>query len=329
MGVDSTLPKLIQPAFFDGQRLTAADLTATQEFHRGLRQLHNRSLHAWGIALGLMVTGDREAKEVVVQPGYALDALGRDLVVTEPVTVPVPPVAGLADGSAAGYFLTVSYLDDAEARTVERRSGDCAGEGAVRLEERPLIRWQKLVGPEDEEGGHRPGLDVVLARAVVRNCMLDEPLSLAERRDARPSTLPYVAGGATPVGTTPWSEWRAKDDEQPPDPDSEVIGVKTVVDTSAGRFQSGAPTYLAQLSGFNIYRYPSGGQPGAIFQGFVQTYKPAPGQFEFRVLMPERQFSTQWMLNPRNLLTGTELDTTLEGLRSGLQWHVVWTGVEG
>ena len=49
---DAEIPILERPAFFSGQRLTAADLDTVQTFHRELRWLHNRSLHSWGIAFG-------------------------------------------------------------------------------------------------------------------------------------------------------------------------------------------------------------------------------------------------------------------------------------
>ena len=46
------VPDVQRVAFFPGQRLTAADLTALERRQRELRWLHNRSLHPWGVASG-------------------------------------------------------------------------------------------------------------------------------------------------------------------------------------------------------------------------------------------------------------------------------------
>lgn len=73
--------QLKRPRFFDGKLLTAADLKLEQEFHREKSQLHNRSLHGFGIVSGLKVIVD--AGKILVQPGLALDCEGNELVVSE------------------------------------------------------------------------------------------------------------------------------------------------------------------------------------------------------------------------------------------------------
>ena len=70
--------------FFDGLLLTAADLAAEQEYHRGMRYLHNR-LHGYGTVSGLEVTVARG--RVRVTPGLGIDVLGREIVVTAPLTL--------------------------------------------------------------------------------------------------------------------------------------------------------------------------------------------------------------------------------------------------
>jgi len=73
-----------------------------------------RSLHTWGIALGLMVTGQRGERTVTVQPGYALDCLGRDLLVSATLAMPVPPVSGdeAAPGAQNGAAPPKTVLPD-------------------------------------------------------------------------------------------------------------------------------------------------------------------------------------------------------------------------
>ena len=71
--------------FFPGQVLTAADLAADQEYHRGMRHLHNLHLHGSGTVTGLEVSVTDGC--VHVSAGLAVDGLGREIVVTEPLTV--------------------------------------------------------------------------------------------------------------------------------------------------------------------------------------------------------------------------------------------------
>ncbi len=66
--------------YFDGQLLGVDDLRAEQEYHRTMRYLHNR-MHGSGVAFGLdVVVG---GGELHVGPGLAIDAAGREIVLTE------------------------------------------------------------------------------------------------------------------------------------------------------------------------------------------------------------------------------------------------------
>lgn len=66
--------------YFDGQLLGVDDLRAEQEYHRSMRYLHNR-LHGSGVASGFDVVVD--GGDVRVGPGLAIDAAGREIVLTE------------------------------------------------------------------------------------------------------------------------------------------------------------------------------------------------------------------------------------------------------
>jgi hypothetical protein len=74
--------------FFHGMILTAADLAAEQEYHRQMRYLHNR-LHGYGTVSGLEVSVTRG--RVRVEPGLAIDACGREIVLTRSSTLPLEP----------------------------------------------------------------------------------------------------------------------------------------------------------------------------------------------------------------------------------------------
>lgn len=74
--------------FFEGLMLTAADLAAEQEYHRGMRYLHNR-LHGYGTVSGLDVVVTRG--RVRVSPGMGIDVLGREIAVTAPLALRLEP----------------------------------------------------------------------------------------------------------------------------------------------------------------------------------------------------------------------------------------------
>jgi hypothetical protein len=309
------IPVLDRPEFFDGQQLLASDLAEVQRYHRELRWLHNRSLHGWGIAFGYSVTGDRRARSVKLQPGYALDCLGRDLILSEEISMPVPAVSSGSDGAAAEYYLTVSYAEDSNL-TPQSRAGVCNTSGAVRRPEKPVIRWQDP-NDTDPASRYRHGLDIILGTIKVLHCRLDESISTTERRSAIPAQQPYVAAGQTGVGSTVWRLW----------PDSTLpLGVATTVSTSSAGFQA-TPRYQARVAGERVR--VSGGQP-LVVEGLSQVADATASSFELRVFLPAGQILANVTGNPVPLNPQTVLTETFMGiLQVSLQWHVVWTGIEG
>jgi hypothetical protein len=288
------IPTLERPVFFDGQRLTADDLAGALAYERELRWLHNRSLHGWGIVFGLAVVGARGATSVTVSPGFALDCPGREIVLAETAELPVPPVA-----ARSTWFLTASYADDADLTAVER-AGACGTGGAVRLLDRPLLRWH-----EAANGSASPGLELVLATATVRGCRLETDLDLGARRQlAQPR--PYVFAGQTLHGRT---VWRAAPE-----------GVETTVSTAAAGFL-GTPSYQARLAGTRSIAV------GGIetIDGFGSVANAGATSFTFRVTLPTGLNAT----GPAG--TGRALNTPpidVRVLGKDLGWHVVWMGVE-
>jgi hypothetical protein len=81
--------------FFDGQLLGPDDFRAEQDYHRGMRYLHNRLLHGWGVAEGFAVTVDDGG--VLVGPGVGIDSLGRELVLPDPAHLDLPPEAAVEE----------------------------------------------------------------------------------------------------------------------------------------------------------------------------------------------------------------------------------------
>jgi hypothetical protein len=81
----ATLPlnPFVSNRYHFGMLLGVADLDTEQGYHRGKSWLHNAWLHGPGTVWGLGVEVRADAGEVVVLPGLALDANGRELQATD------------------------------------------------------------------------------------------------------------------------------------------------------------------------------------------------------------------------------------------------------
>jgi hypothetical protein len=189
--------------FFNGQLLTASDLQGIDDFNRQMRWLHNASLHQPGIGSGFAVTGKKGDPQVTIKPGYALDDLGREIVLTHDSIEPIPPVAGDGAGGPAWYSLTVSYPDDAALDPTETREVICnpGQSGVVRRREVPVFCWVAITSdtglPVDANAkadilAHRK---IVLAEIAVLNCQLKQAVTVARRCNARPDCGAHVCCG--------------------------------------------------------------------------------------------------------------------------------------
>jgi hypothetical protein len=82
--------RIERPLFYENQILGASDLTAAVEYSRSQQARHERSLHLWGIASGLELTGnDKQTaqgvayQDITLSPGIAIDGTGREIVIPE------------------------------------------------------------------------------------------------------------------------------------------------------------------------------------------------------------------------------------------------------
>lgn len=75
-----------RPRYFEGQLLTAEDLRVEQDYWLRKHRLHNLALHGSGVVCGLAVT-PRGGGALTVGPGIAIDRLGREIVVPQPVEI--------------------------------------------------------------------------------------------------------------------------------------------------------------------------------------------------------------------------------------------------
>jgi len=309
------IPALARPGYFNLQRLTAGDLAQAQTFNRELRWLHNRSLHGWGIATGYAIGGARGDRSVHVEAGYALDCLGHELILSQPLDLQVPAVPGAGDGSPATYYLTVSYAD--QTAVIETRDGTCGTAGAVRRAEMPVVRWQDPFDP-DPASRYRYGVDVILGTIQVQNCRLAQDISGAERRDAITREQPYMAAGETAEGSTAWRFWPEG---------GRTLGVATTVSTASAGF-SITPAYQAHVIGSRFFPVPLGDITYEfVVDGYAQIATPSPYGFDLRVYLPAGLTTLgpqYYSLNPPDQIFKPDF---LFYMQTRLLWHVVWLGI--
>lgn len=91
-GSNDCPPGLQRVNFFTGGLLSAADLTAEQDYVRLKTHRRNRALHGAGIVTGLHVSLERAGSNarVVIAPGLAFSPRGEEVEVSAPVTLPLP-----------------------------------------------------------------------------------------------------------------------------------------------------------------------------------------------------------------------------------------------
>jgi hypothetical protein len=321
--------------FFNGQRLFASDLQTLESDNRERRWLHNVSLHQPGVGNGYAIAGNKGDREVMITPGYAIDFLGREIILTEQLVEPIPPVADDGNGKPIYFDLTVSYPDDEALEESELREGVCLPRGVIRLREQPVFCWVQLNAggqPRDDrlKVQLEEGLKIRLARAEILDCKLYSPVSTAKRRNARPPQQPYVAGGSL----APNADWTLIPDVTA---SSAGPGLEIVVDTSSEGFLT-PPCYSAHIVGerfFSRARMPDFNEvfssmkiPEFLLDGFIAILNPGANAFTLRLLMPDMLLGRVF-INPTKFFDpGTFKTKTFQDFLKANDWKLVWLGVE-
>jgi hypothetical protein len=94
--------------FFSGRVLSAEDFQAEQQYFLEKHRLHNRLLVGFGIVTGLEVSTDNSAKDknmIRIDPGLAIDCLGREIMVCERLEINVP-------GNAETKYVCIRYAEE-------------------------------------------------------------------------------------------------------------------------------------------------------------------------------------------------------------------------
>ncbi len=186
-------PILDRIEFQPDQCLAGADLTQASRRTAELLQLHAARGHdVWGVVTGYLCSVDSAATHVVVGPGVALDACGRQLINPAEYSVPLPIVPD--DGQA--------YLVDLVARWAP--AGDLADGCQPRRMpvEQADLRWQ-LAGPAPAAAAaptpYSPrvqlGADVPIARLTTATRAAPADVSTASRPVAHALVRPKIATG--------------------------------------------------------------------------------------------------------------------------------------
>jgi hypothetical protein len=176
--------------YFTHQFLREQDFEAEQNYHVAMRRLHNRKLHGWGIVHGLAVRKKND-KEILVEPGFAIDALGREIDVASPVT---RDLSSFERNSHT--YITIAYdesWDDGD------RYSSGGIEGYTRTTESFLISEKKHEPPRD-------GSAVILARVRINehgNVQDDIDLNYRSVLDIRNSSAGWVRMPFKPVRLEP------------------------------------------------------------------------------------------------------------------------------
>ena len=134
---------LRRPHFFSGMLLTAEDLELEQQYHREKLKRHNRSLHGFGIVSGLKVTV--KSRQIIIEPGLALDCEGNELVIETPQPVLVP-----ASSDQRNLFVNVRFVELDDDPLPTNGSEEGCSVGATLTESFELV-----VAEENCNRGHR------------------------------------------------------------------------------------------------------------------------------------------------------------------------------
>ena len=122
-----------RPNFFTGKFLTADDFRLEQEYGLKKRRLHNQQIHGWGVVSGLEVK--TKGNKIQISSGYALDCLGNEIVVTEPLELNAPA----ANDPRLAIYLGVTFEEQKVNAVTTSPSGDVEWERIVECVEPALL----------------------------------------------------------------------------------------------------------------------------------------------------------------------------------------------
>lgn len=153
--------------YFNHQFLVDSDFRDEQSYHIEMRRRHNRYMHGWGIAEGLLVESNGE-RQILVTPGMAIDRDGREMVLIEAKTLNLAPLE-----KAGHVYAVVSYREEG----ANEHSADGVAPNYTRMVEMAAISITRNHPPND-------GTAVPLARIYLDDAGRIIDIDLSVRHDA-------------------------------------------------------------------------------------------------------------------------------------------------
>lgn len=288
--------------YSDDQLLAASDLNLDEAYEDSMRRMHIRGLHdTWGVSLGYYLSLSNEENQVLLGPGLAYDALGRELLLADTLNLPAPEPEGSFEMPLA-YDLVISATELSEMQAERQRRGTCARV----LAEGIHLRWV-LAGKVNSFQAEtvsklvKLGLEVPLGRFIYfpSSGTFSGP-DLSFRTNARPLLRPHMVLGKislNQVGLTP-----------------DVLAGQVEIDTSAAGFSSQTQYFvwmpqnpLAKIN--NVTK---------IWGPFLSVVDPAMDRFTLKVFFASPFNDPQEIFMQMEDLLGAYGETT----------EIFWLGVE-
>lgn len=98
--------------YYYGKLLTVRDFEVEQDYFRGKERLNNRVIHGAGVVCGLGVSASDDAT-LLIESGMALDYLGREIVIEEPLVRKLQMLDGYDSlKSSDGAYLCLTYHEE-------------------------------------------------------------------------------------------------------------------------------------------------------------------------------------------------------------------------
>lgn len=212
-----------------GQQLRSRDRRDQVAIEAQLRAWHNRAMHnVFGVIEGLTV--EFQPQSIVVQPGLAYDARGRELILQRRRTIGYPRTS--TTGTTT-WLLVARFKETAEYPARDQFSMVCFDRKDNQSLESPEFLWK-------QEQQWRPEMGVPIARITVSDGTVTPDQDFVLFR-ARGMSRGLIFSGESHQGNTTWEPWK------PALLDGRIsIGFQTKIDTSAAGFTQ-VPCYFASL----------------------------------------------------------------------------------
>jgi hypothetical protein len=141
-----------RPSFYGGQLIDEKTLQAEQDYHRGIQRRHNLELHGVGIVRGLGVrvepATDAEEERLHIEPGYALDGCGHEIVIGRAVVVALPRACEKVYVSLRRWEIPCAPVPSASGESVLSRIEEACVIALVAMVAEPAIALARLVHTE-------------------------------------------------------------------------------------------------------------------------------------------------------------------------------------